>query len=450
MDAIWPHAVAALLGGLALLASAHAVLTKRNARSVIGWVGLIWLAPLVGSLLYALLGVNRIRRRARALRGLRTRGKASLPEEGQARLVGALTGLPLEAGNRVTPLFDAGEAHPAMLEAIEGASRSLALSTYIFDAGGIGRRFVEALARAVRRGVEVRVLIDDVGARYSWPSIVGELEKEGVRVARFLPLFLPLRLPYFNLRIHRKILVADGRIGFTGGINIREGPRDLHCRLEGPVVAQLQRVFAEDWRFASGEVLEGEAWFPALEPVGGVRARAIPDGPDDDEDVLRLSILGALATARRSVRIATPYFLPDESLVGALGVAALRGVEVDILLPAANNLRLVQWASAAMLWQVLKPGCRVWLSPPPFDHGKMLVVDGAWSLLGSGNWDPRSFRLNFELDVELYDAALAERLEAAFEEKRKASRPLPLAEADGRSLPVRLRDGLARLLTPYL
>ena len=475
---IWPHVAAVSMVALALAASAHAVLTKRDSRSVIGWVGLIWLAPFVGSLLYVLLGINRIHRRAHALRGARLRmpreGKREegssealariLPPESrhlasQARLVDALTGMPPVAGNRLTPFPAGAQAYPAMLEGIDSATRTLAFSTYIFSSGDTGQRFVEALARAVRRKVEVRVLIDDIGARYSLPSIVSGLRRAQVPVARFLPALLPVKLPYFNLRNHRKLLVADGKVGFTGGMNIQEtahfrfeqeGIQDLHCRIEGPVVAHLQRVFADDWRFTTGETLEGEAWFPELQPQGGAVARGIPDGPDDDSDTLRLTILGALACARSSVKVVTPYFLPDDALINALNVAAMRGVAVDILLPARNNLRMVQWASTALLWQLLQRGCRIWLSPLPFDHSKILVVDHAWTLLGSSNWDPRSFRLNFEFDVECYDPGLAGTLEALIEAKLRSASPLSLALVDGRGLPVRLRDGIARLFTPYL
>ncbi|REK10213.1 MAG: cardiolipin synthase, partial [Planctomycetota bacterium] len=311
-----------------------------------------------------------------------------------------------------------------------------------------------------KRGVEVRVAIDAVGARYSFPSIVPRLRRGGITVARFLPTVLPGRFAYANLRSHRKILVVDGKLGFTGGLNIREGHdarfhpkhpiQDHHFRIEGPVVAQLQEVFAEDWAFCTDELLESEIWFPPLEAVGNALARGISAGPDSDLDKRRLTLEGALACAESSVFILTPYFLPEASLIGALNVAALRGVEVDIILPEANNLAMVKWASTALLWQVLQRGCRVWMSPPPFEHTKLMVVDRTWLLFGSGNWDPRSLRLNFEFDVECYDKELAAQTYELCLKKRAAARNVTLAEVDGRSIPIRLRDGLVRLLTPYL
>jgi cardiolipin synthase len=316
------------------------------------------------------------------------------------------------------------------------------------------------LGEAQRRGVAVRVLVDATGVRYSWPSILGTLRHEGVRYARFLPSFPPWHLVSLNLRNHRKILVADGRVGFTGGMNIRVGHwfkkkparpvQDLQFRVEGPVVAQLQEVFTDDWRFATGESLRGEKWFPKLDSEGPIITRAISDGPDEDLDKLRWTILAAVAAARESIRIVTPYFLPEPSLISALNVAAMRGVAVDILLPGKNNLPFVQWASRAHWWQVLERGCRIWLAPPPFDHTKLLIVDNCWSLVGSANLDPRSLRLNFEFNVECYDATLARTLGALFAAKLKSARRINLDEVDGRSLPVRLRDGAARLLTPFL
>jgi cardiolipin synthase len=474
----WPHLGAALTLGIEIVASLHALLNKRDVRAAIGWVALIWLTPLVGALLYWLLGINRVQRLARSLRGdqhLHQQAATIVCSEqalaetltpgGQhlqslVRLVGQLTRRPLLEGNQVTPLADCEQTYTAMLEAIDGATHSITLETYIFNNDPTGQRFAAALGRAVKRGVEVRVLIDAIGSRYTWPSIVPTLRRANVRVARFLPVILPIWMPYANLRSHRKIMVVDGRIGFTGGINIREPGRfklrgtrsiqDLHFQITGPVVGHLQQVFADDWEFATKEALSGEIWFPPLECVGDVLARGISDGPDLDIDKFRLTLLGALACAQSSVRIVTPYFVPDLPLITALNVAAMRGVEVDILLPEKNNLLLVHWAASAQLWQVLERGCRVWYTPPPFDHTKLMIVDRRWTLLGSGNWDARSLRLNFEFNVECYNSEVAESLEALVFAKRARARQITLAEADGRPLPIRIRDGIARLGSPYL
>jgi cardiolipin synthase len=471
---LWTTAVAILSVAVALLASGHVVLHKRDVRAALGWVGFIWVAPVVGAAAYLLLGVNRIRRRAQALRPGELRARTGpaeaaplppLPREaaplaGLVSVAETVVRRPLVAGNRVALLEGGAAAYPAMREAVDAAERSVTFATYIFDPGEAGDALAAALARASARGVKVRALVDAFGARYRWPAAHVRLRRLGVPCALFLPRLTPPWLPFVNLRNHRKILVVDGRLGFTGGMNVRDdflrGPRggppfgDLHARVEGPVVAQLQSAFAEDWQFATGERLEGNEYFPPLGAAGTVVARSVPDGPDEDFESIRWLLLAALAVARRRVRIVTPYFLPDAGLVTALDVAAMRGVEVDVVLPERGNLPLVQWAQTAQLWQVISRGCRVWSSPPPFDHTKLMVVDGVWSLLGSANWDPRSLRLNFELDVECYDAELAARVEAVAEARIARARPVTLADVDARSLPVKLRDGVARLLSPYL
>ena len=472
----WPHLVAVFSFLASLLASIHAVLNKRDSRAAALWLGFIWLLPLLGPVLYLTLGVNRIRRHALSLRVGRGPSDAipkPIPEDmGEphrleaehlrmlARVVDRVATQPLAAGNHIQALVNGDEAFPAMLAAIEETTTSVSLATYIFDNDRTGKRFADTLGRAVTRGVQVRVLIDDAGARYSWPSIIGKLKRAGVPVARFLPTLAPWRLTTMNLRNHRKILVADGRIGFTGGINIREGNvladkphrpvQDLHFKVEGPVVAQLQEAFANDWEFCTREVLTGDVWFPELKKSGNAIARVITDGPEVDLDKLRWTLLGALSCAQSSVRILTPYFLPDQSLITALNLAALRGVQVDIILPGTSNLPYVHWASRAMWWQVLERGCRIWLTPPPFDHSKLMIVDNHWVFLGSANWDARSLRLNFELNVECYGREFADAMEAVVQNKLRGAKPVTLEEVDRRSLPVKLRDGVARLFTPYL
>lgn len=470
----WQSWLAALLFVVDVVASLHAVLHKRDSRAAISWVGLIWLAPVVGVSLYALFGLNRIRRQGMELQRERRKIASKWTEsnapwlvgeiqprlQGLARLSEGLSGRPLVGGNSVEPLIDGDQAYPAMLSAIDGATQSVALCSYIFADDQAGKRFVEALARAVQRGVEVRVLIDDVGLRYSFPPVHWALRRAGVRVARFLPIISRTGLAFFNLRTHRKVLVVDGALAFAGGMNIqashvmanapRHPIRDVHFRIQGPVVRQLQDAFAEDWAFVTKELLDGPRWYPDVAQRGPTSARVITHGPDKDLEIVRNVLLGALSSAREHVRIVTPYFLPDAPMLAALAIAAMRGVRVDILLPSRGNIPLAQWASTALLWQVLKPGCRVYLSPPPFDHSKLFVIDRSWALVGTTNWDPRSLRLNFELDVECYDARFAGMLDALIEQRIAASRPYALSDADGRPFLLRVRDGLARLLSPYL
>jgi cardiolipin synthase len=236
----------------------------------------------------------------------------------------------------------------------------------------------------------------------------------------------------------------------VAAMNPRRPIRDVHFRIRGPVVQQLQDAFAEDWAFVTRENLDGPTWYPPLEQRGTIAARVITGGPDRDFEIVRHVLLGAVSSARESVSIVTPYFLPDAPMIAALSVAALRGVRVDIVLPDRGNIPVAQWASRALLWQVLKPGGHVHLTPPPFDHAKLLVTDRSWALIGTTNWDPRSLRLNFELDVECYDEPFARAIQELIDQRIAVSRPFTLADADGRPFPVRVRDGIARLASPYL
>jgi len=470
----WPHLAAGFDFVAAALASVHTLLHKRDSRAATLWLGVIWTLPVVGPLLYLALGVNRIRRRAISLAVHKTFSRPVPDNLGEpepagaehlqhlARVVNRVATQPLTTGNQIEPLINGDAAFPAMLAAIAGAKKSVTLSTYIFDNDATGEKFVAALALASQRGVAVRVLVDAAGTRYSWPPITRKLTQAKIPFAKFLPasLLTPWRVATINLRNHRKSLIVDGQIAFTGGINLRHGNvlaenpaqpvQDLHFRVVGPVITELQEAFANDWMFTTGEILDGELWFPEIKETGDVIARVITDGPDADFEKLRLTLLAALAEAQTSVKILTPYFLPDPALISALNLAALRGVRVDIILPAKNNLPVVHWASRALWWQVLERGCHVWLTPPPFDHSKLMIVDGHWVLLGSANWDARSLRLNFELNVECYGRGFAQKMETIIQNKMTSAREVTLAEADGRSLLPRLRDAIARLFSPYL
>jgi cardiolipin synthase len=450
---------------VALVTAGHAVIYKRDPRSAALWVLLAWLLPIAGAILYVFFGVNRVQRRAARLRRdlIRVRTTSESDERlpvtelvPLARLVAEVVERPLLPGNVIEPLVDGVEAYPAMLQAIDEARASVALASYIFHADGIGENFVNALIRAQQRGVAVRVLIDDVSCRFSLHSPEKRLRQAGVPVGDFNPPLVPARLNAFNLRNHRKILVVDGELGFTGGMNIDrrywgERPyRDTHFRLGGPVVAHLMEVFADDWLFTTDEALRGPGWFPQLDSAGDSLARGIEAGPDEAFERLRWTYLGAINAAQRTVRICTPYFLPDSGIISALDAAALRGVDVDIVLPDETDLPHIRWAMVHQLWQVLDCGCRVWMRPGPFDHSKLMVVDAHWTFLGSGNWDARSLRLNFEFNVESYCRRLGRRMDELIVERRAGARRVSLEDVNARPPAIKLRDGIARLFAPLL
>lgn len=435
IEQYWPYIVFAIsvIGGT--VAAVHAAMTKHDVRAAIGWVGITIFSPLFGALFYLIAGINRVRPTRRGL----VREEVMLqhayvqqlpieelvarcgPQFGSLRTLGnRVSRFNIAGGNLVRPLDGGAETYRAMLTAIRKSQYSIALQTYIFDNDSVGREIADALIDARERGVEVRVLIDAVGVRYSMPSIATRLNRGKVPTALFNPnpLFF-WRMPYANLRCHRKVLVIDGHVGFTGGMNIREAfvdqgdgiapAQDTHFYVEGPIVQQLLSVFVHDWDLTTGESLTGVLWFgtPLHEPRGDVPMRCVHAGPDRYIGSTHKMLMGALAVAQRRVRIQSPYFLPDVALIGALATAARRGVVVDIIIPGANNLKLVDCAMTAQLDQVIRTGCRVWRAQGPFDHSKIMVVDDAWSYVGSSNLDPRSLRLNFELDTEIYDLEVA-------------------------------------------
>jgi cardiolipin synthase len=374
-----------------------------------------------------------------------------------ARSSAAVTHRELVEANALQPYFDGETAYGDMLHAIEHARHTVFLATYIFDSKKTGRTFIKALTAANLRGVEVRVLLDGIGELYSYPRAGSLLKSEGVKVARFAP---PRILPpsiHINLRNHRKLLIVDGVTGFTGGMNIsdrhlcsaeKNATSDIHFKVEGPIIKQFQTVFDEDWLFAFGE----DTRLSFEEPVakGGAVCRVITDGPNEDMGKLAMIITGSIALARKRVSIMTPYFIPPPELINSLQAAALRGVDVSIILPQKSNLPPVHWATRNMLWQLLQYGVRIYYQPPPFAHSKLLLVDDHYAHIGSANLDPRSLRLNFELVVEIFDEDFVTRLREHFDRIKASSHEESLPGVDGRRLPERIRDALAWLFSPYL
>ena len=448
---------------LGFAAGAHALLNKTEPRAAQVWLIICLFVPIAGAALYYAIGINRIQTRARRLHEPRRitghadrLSRAALTRHGPYLVIGNRVGdMPAREGNHAQMLFNGDEAYPEMLKAIEQAHERVLLSTYIFDNDTVGREFVQALARAKARGVEVRVLVDAIGELYSWPRISRELARAGVEHRRFLP---PRWLPpfgYVNLRTHRKLLIVDRDMAFCGGMNIglRHGSPgnavrqvdDMHFCLRGPVAVDLQRVFLDDWRFAAREQL------PLLDggtSAGGMLCRAVADGPNEDLDKLLFIIHGAIASARESVLIMTPYFLPERDLIMALQTAALRGVEVAVVVPERSNLPYVDWAMQHLLPALVSRGVRVFRREP-FSHAKLLTVDGRYALIGSANLDPRSLRLNFEVGVEVFDESFARSMEVVIRADM-VGREETLSSLRARGRLRRLRDAAMALFTPYL
>lgn len=464
---------------LSLTTAGHALFFKRTPQSAMGWVAICLMFPFIGPFFYFLFGINRLQNRARKLEVRRPRypirpRDSALTKKlilrssdlvdtatftGIARISDYATRLPMVSGNRIESCQDGETAYPAMLDAIGNAQERVFLSSYIFDTDETGRKFIDALAKAAARGVDVRVIVDGVGEYYSSPRASMLLKKEGISYVRFLPpkLFPPMF--YINLRNHRKILVADGDTGFTGGMNIgdrhmvEKPPRtdrvsDIHFRFQGPVVRQLEQSFIEDWSFCTGQII-APTKRPAA-PAGDAVCRTIIEGPNEAEPQLTKILVGAIASAGKKVQIMTPYFLPSTEMISVMQTTALRGIRVEIVLPEVNNLPFVQWASNNMLGDLLQYGVELYFQPPPFVHAKLFVIDGIYAQIGSANVDPRSLLLNFELNVEIYDRDFAATLSAHISETVRKSRPITMEMIENRSGLAKTRDAVVWLFSPYL
>jgi cardiolipin synthase len=459
-------------------AAVHALLFKRNPSSALGWIAVCIMFPPIGALLYFIFGINRVRTRARKLENKspfkiefsyeRSEDEVSylgsdvdMPHELSeiVTVSDKVSRRPILGGNRIQMLCNGEEAYPSMLDVIETAKKSVFLSTYIFETDRTGMRFIEALTQAARRNLDVRVIIDGIGELYAFPRAGTLLKKRKVNIRRFLPPRLFPPAIHINLRNHRKILFVDGRAAFIGGMNIGDrhlaqnldNPSrviDVHFCIEGPVVTQLQEIFLEDWAFCTGEktIMIPDACFEA----GDAMCRTIVDGPNEDLDKLGTILVGAISSARHRVSIVTPYLLPSREIISALQSAALRGVNVEVILPARNNLPFVHWATRNMLWELLQRGVRVFYQPPPFVHSKLFIVDEHYAQIGSANLDPRSLRLNFELVLEIYDKDTARNLADHIKRCREKSKEISLEEMDIRPILIRIRDAVAWLFSPYL
>lgn len=443
----------------------HILLRKDDDNAAISWIGLVLLSPFLGSFIYWIFGINRVKRQAKDIKPDKgclslqhtDKFKNVMPERWVAlmHMGRAIHHAEYLEGNRVGILKNGDEAYPAMIRAIDQAQKSIFLSSYIFDYDAAGKQFVKALCKAHERGVSVHVLIDGIGLGISWRRTDISLRRAGIKTARFFPARWFSRSRFINLRNHRKILSIDSSVAFIGGINIRAGnillnaPRspvqDVHFEVRGPVVDQINEVFAEDWLFAKREALEVVK--SPVESAGHVIARILPDGPDANYQKLQWTLLGAVNSAKSCIRIVTPYFIPDDILLSALQAASLRGIDVEVIIPKKSNILFFNWAMRANFQKLFEFGIKLYESPAPFDHSKIFLVDDRWAFIGSSNWDARSLHLNFEINLECYDEILNAELSGIFEQKKGLS---VLIQPVKYSLSRQILYNLFRLASPYL
>jgi cardiolipin synthase A/B len=446
------------------------LLANKTAQAKIGWFLALFALPIFGTFVYWAIGHNWLKRRILRLRHARVAGLVPLEKtfatalgtsqrgQGLAEEVvkaAAVDGAELPfPGNDFLPLASGPAAAAAVREAIAGARDHVNLQTYIFKADRTGSGVRDLLVAAAKRGVAVRVLFDALGTYRTSRKFFAPLVAAGGRIAAFLPMGKGLRNMRINLRNHRKILTVDGGTAFTGGMNVADEYaepnrwHDVHCRIRGPAAAGLQRVFIEDWHFATGELLDDARWFRGCSPCGDVPVQVVTSGPDIEVPRIEALFFAAIAGARKRVDLMTPYFLPPESLEAALADAARRGRRVRLLVPETPDHKVVALASRVILPRVMKEGVEVWAYPHML-HGKVLVVDDAWGTLGSANFDNRSLRLNFEVNVAFPHAGAARQLREVLDEQFALSRRLTERDFDA-SLGGRLLNNAAALLAPIL
>jgi cardiolipin synthase len=371
------------------------------------------------------------------------------------RELSTLLGPAIIDGNRVDDLENGVEIFPAMLAGIASAKRSITFETYIYWSGAIGERFADALAERARNGVRVHVLIDWAGSQKMDAAIAEKMKDAGAEVEYYHPLHW-YHLGRLNNRTHRKLLVIDGKVGFTGGVGIAdpwdgdaqdsEHWRDVHFRVEGPAVAQMQAAFMDNWIKTTGRVLTGEAYFPALEKVGTMPAQMFVSSPSGGSESMHLMYLLAISAANERIDLASAYFVPDELTRRALLSALHRGVRMRILVPGEfTDSDLVVNASRASWGELLHQGATIHRFRPAMFHSKMLIVDGRLVSVGSTNFDPRSFRLNDEASLNVYDHDLAARMTDVFERDLAQSDPITFEQWSRRPWRERLHERFAVL-----
>lgn len=345
------------------------------------------------------------------------------------REMGVMLGPGIVPGNRIEDLQNGDEIFPAMLAAIRAAQHTITLETYIYWSGEVGRQFAEALSERARNGVAVKVMVDWAGSIKMEDALIQTMRDAGVELHQYRPLHW-YNITRLNNRTHRKLLVVDGRIGFTGGVGIADlwsghaqDPkhwRDLHFRIEGPVVAQMQAAFNDNWIKTTGVVLNGEAYFPPQERVGDTDAHVFVASPAGGSESMHLMYLMAIAAAERSIDLQAAYFVPDPLIIKALLAARQRGVRVRVVVPGkfidSDTVRL---ASRAQWGELLQAGVEIHEYQPTMMHNKLLIVDGLMVSVGSTNFDVRSFRLNDEASLNVYDADFATRMTEVFEDDLK-------------------------------
>lgn len=457
------------------------ILEKRSPFKTAAWVLALILLPVFGVVFYLFFGqeyrkkklfsrkglksLNRYRRLSfRQLRQFEQSLKMMSPKirekENIIRLLLKNSSALLTTGNRLKILHNASETFDAIFDAIKKATHHIHLEYYILENDNIGNQLKALLIEKNKEGVEVRVIIDDVGSWSLGKKYIGDLQKHGIEIYSFMEVRFPRLTSQVNYRNHRKIVVVDGKIGFTGGINFADrylkgvkeiGPwRDTHLQIEGDAVNCLQVVFAADWFFVVHENLTGRKYFPQLNGRGETPVQISASGPDSDWDSIGQAFFAALGNAKSKIYIATPYLMPPLEIIYALKTAALSNVDVRILMPEKSDSIIPHWSSFSYIEELLEAGIRVFFYHTGFIHSKYIIVDDVFSTVGTTNLDFRSLETNFEVNAFIYDEDFTGELERQFKTDLKNCREIKLEEWKQRKWHFKLRESLAHLVSPLL
>jgi cardiolipin synthase len=459
----------------AIILATWVILQKREPAATLAWVFSLVFLPYIGFFVFYFFGPRKVRRSESKRRGsYEAIRKAYAPADAQVdaesphdlsvqltRMIHAATGMPLSTCDSVKLLVNGSPKYSALVADIEAAKHHVHLEYYIYAGDRTGTQIRDALVRALARGVQVRLLIDGAGSLGLKEEFLKPLREAGAEISVFHPILrgVPRLRPLLNFRSHRKIAVIDGRVGFTGGINVTDDEndklnpdsyfRDLHTRVEGQAVTWMQRIFLEDWHYASGCTPTGlEKLFPPM-PAGTCAVQMIPSGPDNAFEPIHRACLGAIHVADRRVWLSTPYFVPTTATLYAHTSAAMRGLDTRVMIPKKSDSHLVDLAARSYFQPLLKAGVRVFEYQPRMLHTKALLIDEAFAILGSANFDNRSFTTNFEMSMAVHESHIARELEAVWHEDQadsiEISKNRPRA-----SFPRRLGEAVARLGAPLL
>lgn len=466
---------------LVIVVSFLIFMEKRNPYKTIAWLAILNVFPVLGLIIYLMFGQNLRKRKKvktkyinefKQLQQLVDHQIDSFktdPElarqsiSSKAQLINLLlrnANAPFTRSNSASILTDGQKTFQCIFDELEKAQHHIHLEYYILKADNTGQKLKEILIRKARSGVKIRVLYDAVGCWKLPKKYIRELKDAGVLIKPFLPVVMPFINNKLNYRNHRKIIVIDGHIGFLGGLNIGDEYlgyhpklgkwRDTHLKLEGTAVHFLQVIFMLDWEFVTGETINDQAYLPEIKNCDGKLVQIAASGPDSDWETVHQSYFALITSAQKSIKITTPYLVPDEGILLALKTAALSGIDVKIIFPGRPDTKVVYWASQSYFDELMEAGVEIYMYQPGFIHAKTVSVDGEVASLGSANLDMRSFMLNFEVNAMLYDKELVSDLDQSFAEDLANSIKIAPSDYANRPLPLRIRQSAARLLSPLL